>query len=147
MGSLAQADNDLSRLHLNRTWRRKRVRAGVLKTVSIDVGDAESQYRFEPADDMTPDRIFDHKWALTLLDRVLGLLAQEYAEKDRADVFDRLKVVLSQGKLSMPSAELAAQLGTTEGAIHTAVHRLKKRYRAILHARDRGHARGPVRGG
>ncbi len=104
----------------------------MLKPVSIDVDDAENRYRFEPADDWTPDRLFDRAWATTLLDRVLGLLAQEYAQTGRADVFDRLKVVLSQGKGAVPAAELAAQLGTTEGAVHTAVHRLKKRYRAIL---------------
>ena len=112
--------------------RRQRVRARVLKPVSIDADDAENRYRFEPADDSTPDRLFDRTWATTLLDRVLGLLAQEYAPEGRADVFDRLKVVLSQGKGAVPAAELAAQLGTTEGAVHTAVHRLKKRYRAIL---------------
>ncbi|HKI16291.1 MAG TPA: hypothetical protein VKA15_00345 [Isosphaeraceae bacterium] len=112
--------------------RRKRVRARVLNQVSIDADDAESRYQFEPADIMTPDRLFDRVWATTLLDRVLGLLAQEYADKGRADVFDRLKVVLSQGKGAVPAAELATQLGTTEGAIHTAVHRLKKRYRALL---------------
>ena len=112
--------------------RRQRVRARVLKPVSIDADDAEARYRFEPADDATPDRLFDRAWATTLLDRVLGLLAQEYAQTGRADVFDRLKVVLSQGKGAVPAAELAAQLGTTEGAVHTAVHRLKKRYRAIL---------------
>jgi RNA polymerase sigma factor (sigma-70 family) len=112
--------------------RRQRVRARVLRTVSIDADNAEPRYQFEPADVMTPDRLFDRTWAMTLLDRVLGLLAQEYAAKGRADVFDRLKVVLSQGKGAVPAAELAAQLGTTEGAVHTAVHRLKKRYRAIL---------------
>ena len=112
--------------------RRQRVRAGVLKSVSIDVDDAENRYRLEPADDWTPDRLFDRAWATTLLDRVLRSLAQEYAQTGRADVFDRLKVVLSQGKGAVPAAELAAQLRTTEGAVHTAVHRLKKRYRAIL---------------
>jgi RNA polymerase sigma-70 factor (ECF subfamily) len=112
--------------------RRKRVRARVLTTVSIDAGDAERRYRFEPADAMTPDRLFDRTWAVTLLDRVLGLLAQEYATGGRAEVFDRLKVVLSQGKGTVPAADLAAQLRTTEGAVHTAVHRLKKRYRALL---------------
>jgi RNA polymerase sigma-70 factor (ECF subfamily) len=112
--------------------RRQRVRARVLKPVSIDAGDAENRYRFEPADDSTPDRLFDRAWATILLDRVLGLLAQEYAQTGRAEVFDRLKVVLSQGKGVVPAADLAAQLGTTEGAVHTAVHRLKKRYRAIL---------------
>jgi RNA polymerase sigma factor (sigma-70 family) len=112
--------------------RRKRVRAHVLKTVSIDAEDAESRYRFEPADTMTPDRIFDRTWAMTLLDRVLALLAQEYAAKGRADVFDRLKVILVQGKAAVPAAEVAAQLDMTEGAVHSAVHRLKKRYRAVL---------------
>ncbi|MGO9919232.1 MAG: RNA polymerase sigma factor [Isosphaeraceae bacterium] len=112
--------------------RRKGVRARVLKTVSIDADDAESRYRFEPADDLTPDRIFDRTWATTLLERVLGLLAHEYAAKRQAGVFERLKVVLIQGKGTIPAAEMAAQLGMTEGAVHTAVHRLKKRYRAIL---------------
>jgi RNA polymerase sigma-70 factor (ECF subfamily) len=112
--------------------RRQRVRARVLKSVSIDVDDAENRYRFEPADDSAPDRLFDRAWAKTLLERVLALLAQEYAQTGRAEVFDRLKVVLSQGKGAVPAAELADQLGTTEGAVHTAVHRLKKRYRAIL---------------
>jgi RNA polymerase sigma factor (sigma-70 family) len=112
--------------------RKQRVRARVLKPLSIDAGDAENRYRFEPADESTPDRLFDRAWATTLLDRVLDLLAREYAQKGRSDVFDRLKVVLSQGKGAVPPAALAAQLGTTEGAVHTAVHRLKKRYRAIL---------------
>ena len=112
--------------------RRQRVRARVLKPVSIDADDAESRYRFEPAHDATPERLFDRAWATTLLDRVLGLLAQEYAETGRAEVFDGLKVVLTQGKGAAPAAELAPQLGTTEGAVHTAVHRLKKRYRTIL---------------
>jgi RNA polymerase sigma-70 factor (ECF subfamily) len=112
--------------------RRKRFRAVVLKTVSIDQDEAEARYRFEPADGMTPDRLFDRTWALTLLDRVLGLLAEEYAAKGRADVFNCLQVVLSQGRGAVPAAELATQLGTTEGAVNTAVHRLKKRYREIL---------------
>jgi RNA polymerase sigma-70 factor (ECF subfamily) len=112
--------------------RRNRVRAGVLKTVSMNASDAESRYRFEPADDMTPDRLFDRSWAITLLDRVLALLGQEYAADGRAVVFDRLKVVLSQGWGAISAADLAAQLGTTEGAVYTAVHRLKKRYRATL---------------
>jgi RNA polymerase sigma factor (sigma-70 family) len=112
--------------------RRKRVRARVLKTVSIDADDAESRYTFEPADGMTPDRLFDRDWAMALLDQVLGLLAEEYRAKGTAHVFDRLKLVLSQGKGAVPAAELASQLGMTEGAIHTAVHRLKKRYRALL---------------
>jgi RNA polymerase sigma-70 factor (ECF subfamily) len=112
--------------------RRERVRARVLKTVPIDADNAESRYRFEPSDNMTPDRLFERTWATTLLERVLGLLAEEYAAKGKANVFDRLKVVLTQGRGAVPAAEMAARLGMTEDAVHTAVHRLKKRYRAIL---------------
>jgi DNA-directed RNA polymerase specialized sigma24 family protein len=72
--------------------RRQRVRARLLKPISKDAYDAEARYRFEPADDATPDRLFDRAWATTLLDRVLGLLAQEYDQIGRADVFDRLNV-------------------------------------------------------
>jgi RNA polymerase sigma-70 factor (ECF subfamily) len=100
--------------------------------LSIDIRNAEGRYRIEPADGMTPERLFDRAWAMTLLDRVLGLLAGEYAAKGRSEVFDRLKIILTQGKGAVPAATLAIQLGTTEGAVHVAVHRLKKRYREIL---------------
>jgi RNA polymerase sigma-70 factor (ECF subfamily) len=113
-------------------FRRRRARGGGTVPLSIDTCAAEGRYRFEPADEMTPDRLFARAWAMTLLDRVLGLLANEYAAKGRSEVFDRLKITLTQGKGAVPAATLAAQLGTTEGAVHVAVHRLKKRYRAIL---------------
>jgi DNA-directed RNA polymerase specialized sigma24 family protein len=113
-------------------YRRTSVRAQVEKMVSIDVGDAEGRYRFEPAHVLTPDRLFDRAWAMTLLERVLGLLAEEYAAKDRAEVFDLLKIVLTQGKGTVPAAELAVDLGTTEGAIYKSMHKLRKRYRTLL---------------
>ena len=75
----------------------------MLKTVFIDAVNAESRYRLEPSDDMTPDRIFDRTWATTLLERVLGLLALEYAEKGQANTFERLKIVLTQGKGAVPA--------------------------------------------
>jgi RNA polymerase sigma-70 factor (ECF subfamily) len=101
-------------------YRRRRAREGGTVPLSIDTRDAEGRYRFEPADAMTAERLFDRAWALTLLDRVLGLLAEEYAARGRTAVFDRLKVVLTQGKGAVPAATLAAQLGTTEGAVHVA---------------------------
>jgi RNA polymerase sigma-70 factor (ECF subfamily) len=108
------------------------VGSAVLNALTIDADDAENRYRFEPADVMTPECIFDRTWAMTLLDHVLDFLEQEYTANVRADVFDRLKVVLTQGKGALPGAELAAQLGTSEGVVHSVVHRLKKRYRKIL---------------
>jgi RNA polymerase sigma-70 factor (ECF subfamily) len=113
-------------------YRRRRARDGGNVPLSIDTRDAEGRYQIEPADGMTPEGLFDRAWAMTLLDRVLGLLAGEYAAKGRPEIFDRLKIILTQGKGADPAAKLAAQLGTTDGAVHVAVHRLKERYRALL---------------
>ena len=76
--------------------------------------------------------MFDRAWAMTLLDKVLELLAGEYTAKGRAEVFDRLKIVLTQGRGTVPVATLAAELGKSEEAVNMAVHRLRKRYREIL---------------
>ncbi len=125
-------------------YRRKAARGGKARPISIDARDAEGRYRFEPADDMGPDRLFDRAWAMTLLDRVLELLAAEYAARARSEVFDRLKVVLTGGKGAVPSATLAAQLGMTESAVNVAVHRLRKRYRQVPQGADRRDTRRPV---
>jgi hypothetical protein len=69
---------------------------------------------------------------MTLLDKVLDVLAGEYAAKRRSDLFDRLKIVLNQGKGAVPAVSLAPALGKTEGAVNMAMHRLRKRYREIL---------------
>jgi DNA-directed RNA polymerase specialized sigma24 family protein len=113
-------------------FRRPTARSGAIPTKSIDMHGAEDRYRFEPADMITPNRLFDCTWALTLLDTVLDILAREYTAKDRSEVFDRLKIVLTHGKGAVPSAALAAELGKTEDAVNMAVHRLRKRYREIL---------------
>jgi RNA polymerase sigma-70 factor (ECF subfamily) len=115
-------------------FRRDAARGGRARPISIDTGDAERRYRFEPADEMTPDRLFDRAWAMTLLDRVLELLAGEYAARGRSEVFEQLKVVLIGGKGAVPSSVLGAQLRMTENAVNAAVHRLRKRYREILQA-------------
>jgi DNA-directed RNA polymerase specialized sigma24 family protein len=112
--------------------RRKAAGGPVTRPISIDARDAEGRYLVEPADGMTPDRLFDHAWAVTLLDRVLDLVAAEYACSGKAELFDRLKGILTQGKGSVPAAKLAAQLGKTEAAVHVAAHRLRKRYREVL---------------
>ena len=59
-------------------WRQKREVSAT--AISIDARTAEGRYVIEPADNMTPERLFDRAWAFTLLDRVLALLAAEYAE-------------------------------------------------------------------
>ncbi len=113
-------------------FRRTTARGRGTPTVSIDAHAAEDRYRFEPADTLTPDRLFDRDWALTLLEKVLDLLAGEYAAKGHSELFEKLKIVLTQGKGSVSAATLAEQLGKSEEAVHMAVHRRRKRYREIL---------------
>jgi RNA polymerase sigma-70 factor (ECF subfamily) len=118
---------------------KQQIRAAAMKRgggrviVSIDAEEAEGRFSREPAHDLTAERLFERTWALTLLDRVLGALREEYSGAKRGDVFDRLKVVLSDGPGAISYAAIAAELGTTEGAVGVAVHRLRKRYGTLLH--------------
>jgi RNA polymerase sigma-70 factor (ECF subfamily) len=111
---------------------RAQKRGGGRAVLSIDARDAEGRYLREPAHDLTPERLFERTWALTLLDRVLERLGGEYERAGRAAQFDQLKFILTAGPQSVPYATLAARLGTSEGTVQGAVHRIRKRYRAIL---------------
>jgi RNA polymerase sigma factor (sigma-70 family) len=107
-------------------------RGGGREPIPIDALDAESRYRREPVDAMTPERLFDRRWALTLLDQVLQRLGEEMARAGKAVWFDRLKPALLGARGSDPYGQIAAELGMTEGAVKVAVHRLRQRYRALL---------------
>jgi RNA polymerase sigma factor (sigma-70 family) len=104
---------------------RAQKRGGGQTFVSLD---AETRYRQEPADELSADKLLDRQWALALLDLVLTRLE---AETD-ATQFAALKSFLTADKDTIPYAEVAGKLRTTEGAVKVAVHRLRKRYRALL---------------
>lgn len=107
-------------------------RGGGRLLLPIDARDAEGRYSREPADEMTPERIFDRSWALTLLNRVLERLREEYQNAGRAATFDGLRVVLAGGRETISHAAIAERLATTEGAVRVAVHRLRRRYGLLL---------------
>jgi RNA polymerase sigma factor (sigma-70 family) len=86
----------------------------------------------EPADSLTPDRIFERRWALTLLDQVLTRLESEYSSAGNAKLFNCLKEFFSDEPGRQSQAEVAAQLGMTENAVKQAFHRLRQRYRQLL---------------
>ena len=115
--------------------RRALKRGGGQTALPIDARDAEGRYLREPADATTPERLFDQTWALNLLDEVLKQLAREYADTGRAAQFEILQGVISKQARQVSYAELAARMGTTEGAVQQAVQRLRKRYKAILRER------------
>ena len=107
-------------------------RGGGVAPLSIDARDAEGRYLREPVHDRTPERLFERAWALALLDDVLARLRHEYEGSGRRTTFEVLKVVLIDGPRTIPHAELARRLGTTEGAVQVAVHRLRRRYRDLV---------------
>jgi len=115
-------------------WQRARCekRGGDQPVVSLDECLAESRYRLDLADNETAEVLFDRQWALTMLDRVLARLAEEYTAAGKADWFAELRGAIAADATTAPYAEIAARLGSSEGAIKVAVHRLRARYREIL---------------
>jgi RNA polymerase sigma-70 factor (ECF subfamily) len=89
------------------------------------------RYRAEPADEMSPEKAYERRWALTLLQQVLDRLACEFLTPGKARLFDELKVFLS-GEKGGSYAEIGSRLGMTESAIKATVHRLRQRYRELL---------------
>src|SRR5262249_1357680 len=102
--------------------------------LALDQAAAEDRYRLEPVHDLTPEKIFERRWALTLLDQVLTRLRDECAADDKAHLFDRLRGFLSSSSEHESYAEVAAELGTNEPATRQAVRRLRQRYRELMRA-------------
>jgi len=111
---------------------RAKKRGGGRAPFSLDFNDAENRYHLEPQDPATPERLYQRRWALTLLDRVVGRLEDENVRAGKAETFAGLKEFLTAGRESRPYGRVAESLGTTEGAVKVAVHRLRRRYRELL---------------
>jgi RNA polymerase sigma-70 factor (ECF subfamily) len=109
-------------------------RGGGLSFLSLDQAAAEDRYRLEPISDLTPEMVFERRWALTLLDQVLTQLRDECAADGKGKLFDALRGFLSENLDSGSYAEVAAQLGTNEPAARQAVRRLRQRYRELMRA-------------
>jgi RNA polymerase sigma-70 factor (ECF subfamily) len=109
-------------------------RGGGVAVLSLDAPGAEGRYQLEPTGRITPDRLFDRAWGLTLLDRVFEKLRLESTAAGRRESFERLAVVLTDGPRSVPYSVLAAELGMTVAAVESAVRRLRGRYRDLLRA-------------
>ncbi|MHC4925124.1 MAG: RNA polymerase sigma factor [Planctomycetota bacterium] len=107
-------------------------RGGGRKRLSLDFDDGEKRYSLEPVEEITPERMFERRWALTLLDRVLGRLRDEYAGSGKAELFDALKPLLGGPGTARPYRDIGEDLEMSEGAVKVAAHRVRKRYRDAL---------------
>lgn len=106
-------------------------RGGGVEIISLDA-DVEGRYRQEPVDRLTPEQIYERRWALTVLERVLGKLRQEFTEEGQGGEFEHLKGFLTGEEPRLPYARVAEVLKTSEGAARTAVHRLRRRFGGLL---------------
>lgn len=107
-------------------------RGGGAEHLSLNWQDADDRFHLDPPDPTNPERLFDREWALALLDRVIARLADECARDGKAELFAHAKGFLTVGQDAVPYADAARKLGVDEGALRVAVHRLRKRYRALL---------------
>ncbi len=113
---------------LTSEWRRQATvkRGGDVEIVSIDYDDAEYRYRVEPAHALTPEAIYDRRWALAVLDRAINDVRTRYAGRWKTELFDALKGYLGHDPGGVPYRELSQQLRQTVAALRTALSRLRE---------------------
>ena len=100
--------------------------------ISLDELRTEEHIDMEPADPVTAEMIYERRWALTVLERVLSRLKEEYHAANNAALFDSLKELLPDEPGSPSQAKIAARLGMTENAIRQAFYRFRQRYQSLL---------------
>lgn len=106
-------------------------RGGGQQIISLDEQDTEMRYVAEPVDDCTPDKIFDRRCALAMIEQAISRLQSEMAAAGKAEIFRELQGFL-RGDGGVSYAEAAAHCQMNESALRVSVHRLRQRYREIL---------------
>jgi len=119
---------------LNNEWDKRQTlkRGGQFQIISLDEAAAEGLYLREPTDSLTPEKLFERRWASTVVEQVLARLKQEYVEGGKADLFAKLESALTGEVGTGVYAEWAAALGASEGAVKVALHRMRRRFGELL---------------
>jgi DNA-directed RNA polymerase specialized sigma24 family protein len=107
-------------------------RGGGIKVIPLKDGEAETRYSLEPADNMTPDVLFDRQWAFTVLGQTLEALRKECGRQNKGLAFEELEGFLPRGRGSVSRVELAAKHGISVNAVDVAIHRVRQRFGALL---------------
>ena len=100
--------------------------------LSIDPTQVEAWYSPVAVDEVTPERLFELRWAHSLLEQVMAKLRGEFANAGKAEHFDRLSAFLQGDSSDIHYDELSAEMGLTAGALRTQVHRMRRKYRDLL---------------
>jgi RNA polymerase sigma-70 factor (ECF subfamily) len=114
-------------------WDKSRAqKRGSGQVIACDLQDAEARLESFADKTSTPEKAFEYRWAIALLEKVYQRLADEYREQGKLALFEVLKATLAGPGNSAPYTELAEQVGLSVGAVKVAVHRLRRRYRDLL---------------
>jgi RNA polymerase sigma-70 factor (ECF subfamily) len=117
---------------LTNEWRRDMAQKRGSGNPPLALDTAEAEHRFAAEPPLGPDQLYERRWAMTLLDESLQRLEWEYAHEGKKQDFDSLKQWLTAERGGIPYTQIAAALGTTEGATRVAVHRMRKRFREFF---------------
>jgi RNA polymerase sigma factor (sigma-70 family) len=119
---------------LNNEWDKRQTlkRGGKIQMVSLDETRAEEIYLHEPVDALTPEKLFERRWARAVVERVLARLKQEYATAKKSKLFEKLEPGLTREVKQEALEEWAVALDMTEGAVKASLHRLRRHYGELL---------------
>ena len=109
-----------------------RKRGGGQVFIPLDVETAEGRYVREPADHLSPEKLFERRWAQSILENALVRLRQEYGAETQPDAYAVLKGFEPGEQLSLSYLEAAARLGISESALKARIHRLRQRHRELV---------------
>lgn len=115
-------------------WAKGRVqkRGGGQPVFSLDEADVEERYRIELADEATPEKIFDRRWAFMVLDQAAARLRREHEAAGKTDLYSNLKGFVSTESTLVSYEEAALHLGLSQSAVRSAIHRLRQRYQELI---------------
>jgi RNA polymerase sigma-70 factor (ECF subfamily) len=109
-----------------------RKRGGGKTFVSLDETSVEERYLSESKNGLSPDEMFERRWAQTVMERALNRLREEYVAGGKAEMFDQLKEIQPGEHGESSYEEIGARLGLAEGTVKSSVHRLRRRHRELL---------------
>jgi len=117
-------------------WEKSRAlkRGGCHTLISWDERSAEDRYRAEPVDGLTPELIYERRWAVALLDQVMARLRNQYEANGKSKLFDALKPYVWSDAMINGYDSIAGRLGMSDGALRVAMHRLRESFREVLRA-------------
>jgi RNA polymerase sigma factor (sigma-70 family) len=118
-----------------RDFARAKKRGGGQPVLSLDFQGAADRYRAEPVTDESAEKLFERRWAMTVLDQALEQLQREYPADGDGNLYNSLKKILVGGTDALSYSQIGADLGMNEEAVRKAAQRLRQRYRSVLRER------------